>query len=94
MKWIRRLAGAVAALVAVAALGGYAYLRASLPQTTGESRVDGLSAPVEISRDRNGIPHIYARTDADAWFGLGFVHAQDRLFQMEMMRRVGQGRLS
>ena len=94
MKWLWRIGGAVAALLLVLAAGGYLYLRASLPLTAGELRVAGLSAPVKITRDRYGIPHIRAAAEADAWFALGFVHAQDRLGQMELMRRVGQGRLS
>ncbi|MBV8538485.1 MAG: penicillin acylase family protein [Alphaproteobacteria bacterium] len=94
MKWIGRAAAAVLALVVVVAAGGYLYLRASLPQTGGEIRLAGLSAPVTIVRDAYGIPHIQAGSAADAWFALGFVHAQDRLFQMEITRRVGQGRLS
>ncbi|HUQ24296.1 MAG TPA: penicillin acylase family protein, partial [Burkholderiales bacterium] len=51
-------------------------------------------APVEILRDANGIPHIFARSIADAYFGLGFVHAQDRLWQMETSRRIGSGRIA
>jgi len=81
-------------LIVVAAIGAYSYLRASLPQTSGRVVVAGLTAPVEIVRDAYGIPHISARSEADAWFALGFVHAQDRLFQMEITRRVGEGRLS
>lgn len=94
MKWVWRTAGALLLLLLVAAAGGYAYLRASLPQTSGEIRVTGLTAPVEIVRDRYGIPHISAKSDADAWFALGFVHAQDRLSQMELTRRLGEGRLA
>ncbi len=94
MIWVRRVALAALVVVAVAAAGGYVFLRASLPKTTGEIRVAGLSAPVTITRDANGIPYIRAATQADAWYALGFVHAQDRLFQMEMVRRIGQGRLS
>jgi penicillin amidase len=94
MKWIGRAAGAVLAAIVVVAVGGYSYLRASLPQTSGRIQVAGLAAPVDIVRDAYGIPHISARSEADAWFGLGFVHAQDRLFQMEITRRVGEGRLS
>lgn len=94
MKWILRITGAVLVLLLVAAAGGYAYLRASLPQTSGIIRVAGLTAPVEITRDHYGIPHITAKSDADAWFALGFVHAQDRLFQMELTRRLGEGRLA
>jgi len=94
MKWVWRIGGATVALILVLAAGGFLYLRASLPQTTGELRLAGLSAPVKITRDRYGIPHIRAAAEADAWFALGFVHAQDRLAQMELMRRLGQGRLA
>ena len=65
-----------------------------LPITSGPLRVHGLSGAVEISRDRWGVPYIRADNDADAWFGLGFCHAQDRLFQLESLLRVGRGTLS
>jgi penicillin amidase len=79
-----------------AALGGgaYAYLRQSLPVVNGDVHVAGLSAPVDIVRDADDIPHVFASTKADALFGLGYVHAQDRLWQMEFQRRIGNGRLS
>ena len=89
-----RLVGIFLALLAVAAAGGYVYLRQSLPAWEGEVQVRGLAAPVEILRDRFGVPHIFARSERDAHFALGFVHAQDRLWQMEMNRRTGSGRLS
>ena len=65
-----------------------------LPQIEGELTLPGLAAPVEIIRDRWGIPHIYAQNTADLFFAQGFVHAQERLWQMELNRRTGQGRLS
>jgi penicillin amidase len=74
--------------------GGYAYLRQSLPQVEGRLALPDLAAPVEILRDAYGIPHIFAASIDDAYFGLGFVHAQDRLWQMEMNRRIGSGRLA
>ena len=74
--------------------GFYVYLRQSLPRTQGEIRLAGLSATAEILRDRYGIPHIFAGSLADACFALGFVHAQDRLWQMEMNRRIASGRLA
>jgi penicillin amidase len=77
-----------------AALGGYFYLRLSLPQLTGEVELAGLEAPVEVLRDAHGIPHIFARSERDAQFALGFVHAQDRLWQLEMNRRIGSGRMA
>jgi len=74
--------------------GGFLYLRSSLPQIEGRVTVRGLNAPVTIARDADGVPLITASDDADAAFGLGFAHAQDRLFQMETMRRYGAGRLA
>lgn len=68
--------------------------RATLPQTSGTIAVDGLSAPVRVVRDRAGVPHIYAASDADLFFAQGFVQAQDRLFQMDLWRRASQGRLA
>src|SRR4051812_33421132 len=81
-------------LLAAVAAGGYVYLRRSLPQIDGAVTVAGLSAPVEIIRDADAIPHIIAGNKLDALFGLGYVHAQDRLWQMEFQRRIGHGRLS
>ena len=75
-------------------VGFYVYLRQSLPQTQGEIRLAGLGTSAEVLRDRYGIPHIYAGSAADASFALGFVHAQDRLWQMEMSRRIAAGRLA
>jgi len=70
------------------------WLRTSLPQIDGALSLPGLGGPVEVIRDGNGVPHIFADQVNDAYFGLGFTHAQDRLWQMEMTRRVGAGRLS
>src|SRR4051812_9593528 len=74
--------------------GGFVWLRTSLPQVDGTLAVPGLQQPVAITRDPDGIPHIRAASAADAYFALGFVHAQDRLWQMEGTRRLGQGRLA
>ena len=75
-------------------LAGFIYLRFSLPTLNGTLKLVGLKNSVEVIRDRNAIPHIYASSKEDAYFALGFVHAQDRLWQMEFQRRVGAGRLS
>src|SRR3954470_6444283 len=85
---------AVLVVLALAAAGGRHYLRRSLPQIDGTITVAGASAPIDIVRDAAAIPHIFAATKADALFGLGYVHAQDRLWQMEFQRRIGYGRLS
>jgi penicillin G amidase len=84
----------IAVLLGLAALGAYGYLRRSLPQLDGTVTVSGLSAPVDIIRDADTVTHVFGKTKLDAYFGLGYAHAQDRLWQMEFQRRVGQGRLS
>ncbi len=94
MKWLWRGLAAFAVLLVLILGGGYLWLRTSLPTIDGEVSVRGLAGPAEIIRDRNGIPHIRAETENDAFFALGFVHAQDRLWQMDVTRRVGAGRLS
>jgi penicillin G amidase len=81
-------------LLAIVAAGGYYYLRRSLPQIDGTTRVAGLSATIEIVRDADAVPHVVAANKLDGLFGLGYVHAQDRLWQMEFQRRIGHGRLS
>jgi penicillin amidase len=86
------LALGAAALLAVAALAWLAL--GSLPDYSGRYTVDGLDGPVSIARDRWAIPTIEATSQRDAYLALGFAHAQDRLWQMEMARRIGQGRLA
>jgi penicillin amidase len=82
---------AVIILLVAAGLGGYWWL---LPKYSGSVTVAGLNNQVEIVRDDNAVPHIYAENAADAYFALGYVHAQDRLWQMEFTRRAGAGRLA
>ncbi len=91
---IRWLFAGFVAVVLLLAGGFYLYLRSSLPQTAGRLVLAGPQAEIRIERDAAGVPAILAASDADAAFGLGFVHAQDRLFQMELMRRYGAGRLA
>ncbi|MGE0253842.1 MAG: penicillin acylase family protein [Alphaproteobacteria bacterium] len=66
----------------------------SLPAVDGTDVVPGLSAPAQVVRDRDGVPHIFAGNPMDAFRALGYVHAQDRFFQMEFARRLIAGRLS
>jgi penicillin amidase len=66
----------------------------SHPQLEGRVAVEGADGPIEVRRDHAGVPHVFAESDADAIFGQGFVHAQDRLFQMDAMRRAAAGRLA
>jgi penicillin amidase len=70
------------------------FFQGSVPQREGSLKAAGLLASVEILRDRYGIPHIFAKNDHDLYFAQGFVHAQDRLFQMDMERRLARGELS
>src|SRR5262245_45548468 len=93
-RLIVRLAAALLLLIIIAVGGGYVYLRQSLPEVNGSIAVQGIGGPVDIVRDADAIPHIFASTKPDALFGLGYVHAQDRLWQMEFQRRIGHGRLS
>ena len=95
LKRVLIIAG-VAVLVLVIAIGGWLYwmTRHPWPQIDGTAQVAGLQAPVEILRDAWGVPHIYAENSRDLFFAQGYAHAQDRFFQMEFSRRIGQGRLS
>jgi penicillin amidase len=94
LRWTARIAGAVLLLLVVAAAAGWVYLQRSLPQLSGEARVRGADKPIEIVRDAEGIPHVFAKSERDGWFALGYLHAQDRLWQMEVQRRVAQGRIA
>ena len=90
-----RIAGIVlGAAAGVAGTAAVAALRLPRPRTAGALRLPGLSAPVEVLRDRWGIPHIYACTNDDLFMAQGYIHAQDRLWQMELQRRIGHGRLA
>ncbi len=94
MKWLWRILLTVVLLLLIVVAGGIIYMRTSLPKTSGTVQVAGISGPIEIVRDTDGVPRIFATTADDAIFGLGYVHAQDRMWQMEFQRRVGAGRLS
>ncbi len=85
---------AVAAVLGLVAAIFFAWLRTARPQVEGTVAVNGISGPVEIWRDSLGVPHIWAETAEDLFFAQGWVHAQDRLWQMELFRRVAQGRLA
>jgi penicillin amidase len=93
-RWLVRLTTAlIVLLVAVLALA-YFFATRSLPDYNATAEVGTISAPVEIVRDNANVPHIFGETDEDVFFGLGYAHAQDRLWQMTMLRRTVQGRLS
>jgi len=92
---MKRLSLLLAAALFAAASGCiYALTYKPLPETQGDTVVPGLQAEVTVIRDRNGVPHIFAQNEDDSYIALGYVHAQDRLWQMEMMRHLSEGRLS
>ena len=97
-RWISMIGMILLGLILVVALGGYIWFerttRKSLPQTSGEIALAGLKEGVEIIRDTYGVPHIYAKNEPDLYFALGYAMAQDRLWQMEFLRRLGHGQLS
>ncbi|GAB4576023.1 MAG: penicillin acylase family protein [Rhodothalassiaceae bacterium] len=93
-KRILGLFGVLALSLLLVGLFAWVWLRSSLPVTSGVITLEGLSAPVTIRRDAHGIPYIEAETAGDAYFAVGFVHAQDRLWQLMMNRHIAAGRLS
>ena len=96
-RWLARIGlglGAIAVLAALLLVDFVRSFQRSVPSYDGSLSVAGLTAPVEILRDRYAIPHILAVSMPDAAFALGYVHAEDRLWQMEMARRYIQGRLA
>ena len=94
MRWIRRAFWTVCALALVLLVLLAAYGWRSQAQIEGERTLPGLRAPVSVQRDASDVAHILASDARDAWFTLGFVHAQERGWQMEFNRRVMRGRLS
>ncbi len=84
----------LAVVLAMASAGAYWYVHGKLPQREGEVAITGLSAPVSVRYDERGVPHLQAQNEPDLYRALGYVHAQDRLFQMELVRRLARGELA
>ncbi len=93
-KWLKRLLLALPVLAAALALVAWWLLRGSLPALDGELALPGLSAPVRIERDALGVVTVDAASETDAARALGYVHAQERYFEMDLMRRTSAGELS
>lgn len=93
-RWLLRLLVGMASAVALLAVLAWLTLRGSLPQLDGEQAVPGIAAPVSIVRDAAGIPTITAGNRRDLAFATGYVHGQDRFFQMDLIRRDAAGELS
>ncbi|MCB0473178.1 MAG: penicillin acylase family protein [Flavobacteriaceae bacterium] len=94
MKIFKRSLLVLAALLLIAAVSLLIFTSGLKPSYEGNLVLKGLSGPVEVYYDDNGVPHIYAENELDAERVLGYVHAQDRLWQMELLRRIATGRLS
>ena len=92
-KWLALPVVAAAGVIG-ASMAARRVMRRPVPQASGRLEMDGLRAPVEVIRDTWGVPHIYAANEDDLFFAQGFVQAQDRLFQMDLNRRLGLGRLA
>ena len=92
--WLLRIFVVLCAVGIAVLFGMYFFVSRSLIDAEGEWTARGIDAPVEIVRNVSSVPHIFGESDADVYFGLGFAHAQDRLWQMTLMRRTVQGRLS
>lgn len=94
MRWLKRILGGLLLLLLLLALGLWLALRASLATLDGERDLKGLSAPVDVQRDARGYATVTAENRLDVARALGFVHAQERFFQMDLMRRNAAGELS
>jgi penicillin G amidase len=94
MKVVKRILFSLIVILLLVLIIGFIYLQTQKPEYSGELTLKGLKAEVEILYDNYGVPHIYAQNAEDAYFALGYAHAQDRLFQMEMLRRAASGRLA
>lgn len=96
-RWLKIIIGIIVSVTIVFTVGGFFFYRmltSSLPQYNGSINSAEISSDIKIYRDSMAIPYIVANTDEDAAFALGYVHAQERLFTMDLARRAGAGRLS
>ncbi len=94
MRIFKKILLAVLLLLILAVAGGYLYINSIKPQYSGTLELQDLEAEVSAYLDDFGIPHIYAESQEDAYLALGYLHAQDRLWQMELLKRIAPGRLS
>ncbi|KAA3613007.1 MAG: penicillin acylase family protein [Calditrichaeota bacterium] len=94
MKILFRVILTLLILIVCAGIFGYALLKNSVAPYEGELALKGVIEKIEITFDKKGIPQIWAENENDAYFALGWLHASERLFQMDMTRRISQGRLS
>ena len=96
-RWLKVIVGIISSLIILLVIGGFVFyklLLSTLPSYTGEIASSKISSDVKIYRDSMAVPYIVAKNDDDAAFALGYVHAEDRLFSMDLIRRAGEGKLS
>ena len=93
MKWLKRLSIALFTLIFIAIIGIFLYWSSFTPNYEGEIQITGLNEAVKVQFDDFGVPHIKAQTAEDAYRSFGYIAASERLFQMDLMRRVANGRL-
>ncbi|GAC1568155.1 MAG: penicillin acylase family protein [Ktedonobacteraceae bacterium] len=93
-SWWQKTVAAAAGIAGLAGGAYYVLMRRPLPSPNCEVRLKGLHEAVEVITDRYGVPHIYAQNEDDLFYAQGYVHAQERLWQMELNRRINSGRLS
>lgn len=94
MKKLKKIGWVSLSILAILALGIFLFIQTLKPDYDGEKQLTQLSDEVNVYYDTYGIPHIYGKNEKDAFRTLGYVHAQDRLWQMELLRRIGKGGLS
>jgi penicillin amidase len=94
MKRLTKILLGILILIVVATTGIFFWLNSFKPELNVELHLKGLKNPVEVLYDDYGVPHIYAQNEEDLFYAFGYVHAQDRLFQMELLRRLADGRLA
>ncbi|TMM57099.1 penicillin acylase family protein [Maribacter algarum] len=94
MKKLKKFGLVLLVIISVIVVAGVIFMTHMKPDYSGEKQLSNLSETVDVYYDSYGIPHIYGQTEEDAFRALGYVHAQDRLWQMELLRRIGRGGLS
>jgi len=94
MRILKKIALLILVLIVLVVLGSWLYLNSLKPDYSGEIKLAAIENKTDVYFDEYGIPHIYAENEQDAMVALGYVHAQDRLWQMELIRRIAPGRLS
>jgi len=94
VKKLKKIGLVVLSIIAILVVSIIVFVQTLKPDYYGKKQLAGLSDEVNVYYDAYGIPHIYGKNEEDAFRALGYVHAQDRLWQMELLRRIGKGGLS